>query len=192
MQKIREMLEIEMMVRHAPGSISGRHPSGGKRSSIFCRRVGSPGYGRGSFQGQKEAALAVCRSRFVRIFLFDGFVRFFGGFWEKRSVGCGFLMVNVWWNRGELWCVDDHFLELKNFPWILDLFFGVSFWGLTWIKMGALLRSYGLVFWCGSGGQFPAASCVLEIDSGCQLHAAGFAYSGGSPEGGVRIGGIGS
>jgi hypothetical protein len=37
-------------------------------------------------------------------------------------VGRGFLMVNLWWKRGELWCVDGRILGLKNTPRILDLF----------------------------------------------------------------------
>jgi hypothetical protein len=38
-------------------------------------------------------------------------------------------MVNLWWERGELWCVDGHFLRFKNFPLIPDLFFRNSRFG---------------------------------------------------------------
>jgi hypothetical protein len=34
----------------------------------------------------------------------------------------GFLMVKLWWNRGDLWCVDGHFSDLKKMPLRLDLF----------------------------------------------------------------------
>jgi hypothetical protein len=34
-------------------------------------------------------------------------------------------VVNLWWNRGELWSVDGHFLRAKNLPRILNLFFGI-------------------------------------------------------------------
>jgi len=32
-------------------------------------------------------------------------------------------MVNLWWNRGELWFVDGRVLGVKNLPLFLDLFF---------------------------------------------------------------------
>jgi hypothetical protein len=48
---------------------------------------------------------------------------------KKRVVGRGFLMVNLWWKRGELWCVDGRILELKNTPWILNLFLKDSRFG---------------------------------------------------------------
>jgi hypothetical protein len=31
-------------------------------------------------------------------------------------------MVNLWWNRGELWSVDGHFSPAKNLPQISTLF----------------------------------------------------------------------
>jgi hypothetical protein len=37
-------------------------------------------------------------------------------------------VVNLWWNRGELWFVDGHILGLKNMPPIMDLFFLFPFW----------------------------------------------------------------
>jgi hypothetical protein len=42
------------------------------------------------------------------------------GFWQKLVAERGLLMVNLWWNRGELWFVDGHFLGSKNTPRILD------------------------------------------------------------------------
>jgi hypothetical protein len=50
---------------------------------------------------------------------FCGFCR---GFWRKRVFGRGFLMVNLWWDRGDLWCVDGCILGLKNLPLFKDLF----------------------------------------------------------------------
>jgi hypothetical protein len=50
---------------------------------------------------------------------------FYWGFLRKRVFGCGFWVVNLWWNRGELWSVDGHFLRAKNLPRILNLFFGI-------------------------------------------------------------------
>ena len=45
-------------------------------------------------------------------------------------VGRGFLMVSLWWKRGESWCVDGHFLDFENFPRIPDLFFVSSILGM--------------------------------------------------------------
>jgi hypothetical protein len=52
-------------------------------------------------------------------------LHFCRGFWRKLVVERGFLMENLWWNRGELWLVDGRILNVKNFPWILDLFFSL-------------------------------------------------------------------
>jgi hypothetical protein len=41
-------------------------------------------------------------------------MRFCWGFWEKQVVERGFLMVNVWWNRGKSWWVDGRFSDLKK------------------------------------------------------------------------------
>jgi hypothetical protein len=47
---------------------------------------------------------------------------------KKRVVGRGFLMVNFWWKRGGLWCVDGRILGLKNTLRILEFIFeGCSF-----------------------------------------------------------------
>jgi hypothetical protein len=43
-------------------------------------------------------------------------VRFCWGFWQKWVVERGFLMVNLWWIRGESWFVDGHFSGAKNIP----------------------------------------------------------------------------
>jgi hypothetical protein len=37
----------------------------------------------------------------------------------------GFLMVNLWWIRGELWLVDGRFLGSENVPRMTDLFSGI-------------------------------------------------------------------
>jgi hypothetical protein len=57
------------------------------------------------------------------------FCVFAGVFLKKRVVGRGFLMVNLWWKRGELWCVDGAVLGLKNMPRFLCLFFSDSRFG---------------------------------------------------------------
>jgi hypothetical protein len=44
------------------------------------------------------------------------------GFWQKRVVERGFFVVNLWWNRGESWCVDGRFSDRKNTPQISGLF----------------------------------------------------------------------
>jgi hypothetical protein len=50
---------------------------------------------------------------------------FCGVFHEKSAFDCGFLLVSLWWNRGELRSVDSYFLGLENLPQILNLFFWV-------------------------------------------------------------------
>ena len=40
---------------------------------------------------------------------------FLQGILAKRVVDDGFLMVNLWWIRGELWSVDGNVLGLKIF-----------------------------------------------------------------------------
>jgi hypothetical protein len=47
-------------------------------------------------------------------------VRFCWGFWQKWVVKRGFLMVNLWWIRGELWLVDGRFSGAKNMPLFED------------------------------------------------------------------------
>ena len=37
------------------------------------------------------------------------------GVLKKRVVGRGFLMVNLWWKRGGLWCVDGRILGLEKY-----------------------------------------------------------------------------
>jgi hypothetical protein len=56
------------------------------------------------------------------LFLRGDLCVFAGGFGQKRVVERGFLMVNLWWIRGELWCVDGRFLDPKNTPRISGLF----------------------------------------------------------------------
>ena len=53
----------------------------------------------------------------VMVFFSCGrFLRFYRGFWRKRMVEGGFFVVNLWWNRGDLWCVDGHIFGVENFP----------------------------------------------------------------------------
>jgi hypothetical protein len=40
----------------------------------------------------------------------------------------GFLVVNLWWNRGDLGCVDGYFLESKIFHFLAIYFWGFPFW----------------------------------------------------------------
>ena len=53
---------------------------------------------------------------------------FCGGFYEKRAFGCGFLLVILWWDRGESWLVDRHFLGLKICHGFWIYFLGFPFW----------------------------------------------------------------
>ena len=54
---------------------------------------------------------------------------FLQGFWQKRVVEGGFLVVNLWWDRGELWCVDGRILGVGNFSFFEDLFLRDSRFG---------------------------------------------------------------
>jgi hypothetical protein len=57
------------------------------------------------------------------------FVCFSGGFCEKWVIECGFLMVNLWWMCGELWCFDGHFLAFEKHTTVCDFIFWVfPFW----------------------------------------------------------------
>jgi hypothetical protein len=49
---------------------------------------------------------------------------FAGGFCEKRRVERGFLLVSLWWNDGESWCVGGRIFGVKNFALFRDLFLG--------------------------------------------------------------------
>jgi hypothetical protein len=46
------------------------------------------------------------------------------GFCKKWRVERGFLLVSLWWMRGELWCVGGRILGVKDFPFFRDLFLG--------------------------------------------------------------------
>jgi hypothetical protein len=59
------------------------------------------------------------------------FCVFAGVFLKKRVVGRGFLMVNLWWKRGELWCVDGAVLGLKNMPRFCVYFFRIPVLGMV-------------------------------------------------------------
>jgi hypothetical protein len=62
-------------------------------------------------------------------------VRFCWGFWQKRVVERGFLMVNLWWIRGELWLVDGHFSGAKNMPHFGNLFLAIPVLGIESIRL---------------------------------------------------------
>jgi hypothetical protein len=63
------------------------------------------------------------------IFLEGVFLCFCSGFWRKRIIEGVFLVVNLWWNRGELWCVDGRILGLENLP-LFDLFLWIPVLGI--------------------------------------------------------------
>jgi hypothetical protein len=67
-------------------------------------------------------------------FFAAGKPRFCWGFWRKRGADRGFLMVNLWWKRGELWLVDGDCLRAENFPRITDLFWGVLVLGTSLLE----------------------------------------------------------
>jgi hypothetical protein len=54
---------------------------------------------------------------------------FLQGFWRKRCPGRGFFVVNLWWIRGELWCVGVVIWRLKNLSLFEDLFLRDSRFG---------------------------------------------------------------
>jgi hypothetical protein len=62
-------------------------------------------------------------------------VRFCWGFWQKWVVERGFLMVNLWWIRGELWLVDGHFSGAKNMPHFGDLSLAIPILGIESIRL---------------------------------------------------------
>jgi hypothetical protein len=51
------------------------------------------------------------------------------GFWRKRVVGCGFLVLKLRWIAGESWEVDGQFSGSKNMPPFPDLFLRDSHFG---------------------------------------------------------------
>jgi len=51
------------------------------------------------------------------------------GFWQKRVVGCGVLVVKLWWIAGESWEVDGQDSGSKNMPLFPDLFLRDSHFG---------------------------------------------------------------
>jgi hypothetical protein len=58
------------------------------------------------------------------VFRFYG--RFLMGFLEKAGVERGFLMVNLWWMRGESWSERWCFFETKNMPHFENIFVGIA------------------------------------------------------------------
>jgi hypothetical protein len=80
----------------------------------------------------------------TRYFFGGEFSSFCRGFWRKWVAERGFLMVNLWWIRGESWLVDGGFLRTKNMPRISDLFFGDSDSGIIGAGFGAQERRIAL------------------------------------------------
>ena len=70
------------------------------------------------------------------------FGRFAGGFRENGWFWCGFLMVNLWWMRGETWCVDITLLALKNFLIFQIYFSDFPFWEIADSDSGLHTSSY--------------------------------------------------
>jgi hypothetical protein len=68
--------------------------------------------------------------RYGLTLLFFGVVLcvFAGGFGKKRAAELGFLMVNLWWIRGETWSIDGHFFDAKIFLGFEIYFLRVPFW----------------------------------------------------------------
>jgi len=77
-------------------------------------------------------------------FLGSWFWLFCGGFGKKRVVERGFLMVNLWWIRGESWLIDGPISGLKNMPRIADLFLGFRF-GTRRIALTPLGRGHNIL-----------------------------------------------
>jgi hypothetical protein len=65
------------------------------------------------------------------VFLAERIVAFYKGFWQKRVVAAGFLVVNLWWKRGELWLIDGRVLGAKNMPLIRNSFWVIPILGIT-------------------------------------------------------------
>lgn len=101
------------------------------------------------------------------IFLLRRFVCFFGGIWKKRVVGCGFLMVKVWWICGETWSVDGHFLGFKNMPRILDLFLAIPILGIF----------VDLLFWAAARQDDEGTGCHVRQEAMPALGGTGMASS---------------
>ena len=53
---------------------------------------------------------------FCSIFFGDGGILFLLGFWQKRWLERGFLVVKLWWIAGESWLVDGQDSGSKNVP----------------------------------------------------------------------------
>jgi hypothetical protein len=56
---------------------------------------------------------------------------FLQGILRKTDSWTWFLLVSLWWKRGELWSVDGHFSGLENLSRILDLFFRIPILGIA-------------------------------------------------------------
>jgi hypothetical protein len=67
-------------------------------------------------------------------FFGDGGALFLLGFWQKRVVGCGVLVVKLWRIAGESWEVDGQDSGSKNMPLFPDLFLRDSHFGNSALK----------------------------------------------------------
>jgi len=57
------------------------------------------------------------------------------GFWKKWGVERGFLMVNLWWDCGELWSENAQFRAAENVPLFRNIFLGaVLECGEAWVQ----------------------------------------------------------
>jgi hypothetical protein len=88
------------------------------------------------------------------------------GFWRKRVVGRGFLVVKLWWIAGESWEVDGQDSGSKNMPPFPDLFLWDSHFG-NLVRCHRMRRWYQSKF---SGKLFafghPHLSCAVAIRTG--------------------------
>jgi hypothetical protein len=57
---------------------------------------------------------------------------FLQGVFEKAVVRCGFFVVNLWWNRGDLWCVDGRYFGSKIFHFLKTYFWAFPFEESGW------------------------------------------------------------
>jgi hypothetical protein len=75
------------------------------------------------------------RGWFAVFFLGGGGARFCWGFWKKRVVGRGVLVVKLWWIAGESWEIDGQDSGSKNMPLFPDLFLTDSHFGNSVLKI---------------------------------------------------------
>ena len=113
--------------RDIPGgfSVVGEFAQVGRRQGHRPRRPGQSGCRCHAPKKPKP-----CSKRGASAVIFwRGGTLFLLGFWRKRVVGRGFLVVNLWWIAGESWEVDGQFSGSKNMPLFLNLFLRDSHFG---------------------------------------------------------------